>query len=102
MYEVDVTLFRQPESKEGFPKAQDDETGAYALFHRTIGELYSTPEIAGSYTVILYAVGKDGGEHPLLVQLVNVPRTSGESGVSIISRRHCSLGSHHTLQVGPR
>ena len=74
MYKVDVTLFRQPESKEGFPKTEEDETRAYALFHRSIAELYSTPEIAGSYTVILYAVGKGGNDVPLLVQLANVPR----------------------------
>ena len=74
MYKVDVTALRQPESKGGFPKTEDDEARAYDWFHRTIAELCSTPGIGDSYTVFLYAVRKDGGEVPLLTQLVNVPR----------------------------
>lgn len=72
MYKVDVTVFRDIESLEGFPKIEADVNNAYDLFHRTIGELYGRSE-AGIYTVILYAVGT-GGEVPLLTQLVNVPR----------------------------
>jgi hypothetical protein len=73
MYKVDVTVFRQLESEKGFPITEDDETRAWDLFNRTIAGLYSNPNITGSYTVILYAVGK-GGEVPLRTQLVNVPR----------------------------
>jgi hypothetical protein len=73
MYKIDVTVFREVESEKGFPKTEGDEVKAYDLFHRTIAELYSTSRVAGSYTVILYVLGK-GGEVPLLTQLVNVPR----------------------------
>lgn len=76
MYKVDVTVFREVESKMGFPKTEGDETRAYELFYRTIAELYSDPTSAGSYTVILYAVGS-GGEVPQRTELVNVARKRG-------------------------
>lgn len=74
MYKVDVTVFHEPESEEGFPKNAKDERGAYTLFYQTILDLYSTAKTTGPYTVFLYCVGRKGVEVPLLTQLVNVPR----------------------------
>ena len=73
MYTIDVTKFRDNESEEGFPQQEKDEVMAWALFDRTVADLYSNANGPGSYVVTICVVGT-GGEVPLRIELVNVPR----------------------------